>query len=341
MLKEKRDECMSKLERGTCRLYLQEFLSIYDNVKKANKKSSLLLKEYQYAIRGISQWTVDDIKLEHAKFNNHCDLFDSLVKSIFKLHLSIYNTMHESDFDANIPHPGQYMHETYLSIARRLWKEPFLVYDLKIDKMTQQKNLLRLEKIIRKCLHETFLIMLPFKEFDAELAKKSEDECEEEEEEEEEYEIVAQPEIFDSQESQENEEEEETCELEDEQQESEVQEEHQDCELHEEYEMNQQTQSEDEEENNDDSAFEEEEEKVVNIPEENKVVSISESADSMEIIKEDMDEIVANEVLEQDPTVKVVTLPVRKTLADRKRMVKEKVKQRGFPDFARPADSFF
>lgn len=184
-LKEKREECSTKIERATTRLYLQTFLNIYQDVKKSNRKPRELLREFQSAVREISAWNVDMIREEYQKFRSACEPFDGIVRSIFKLHLSIYNTTHESEFETNIPNPGQYIHETYLNIARRLWKEPNLVYDVKVDKLIYQKNIIRLEKIIRKCLHDTFVLMLPFKEFDEELAQQeieSEDDYEDDDE---------------------------------------------------------------------------------------------------------------------------------------------------------------
>ena len=175
-LKEKRDECLTKLQSRIVTVFLQGFLAIYDKVKSKNKRPRELLKEYQYAIREISQWTSEDIKREHDRCRSQCELFDNLVRSIFKLHLAIYNITHECNFDAVIPQPGQYMHEVYLNIARRLWKEPFLVYDIKVDKITYQSNMLRFEKIIKKFIADTFLQMLPFKEFEAETIGPAETE---------------------------------------------------------------------------------------------------------------------------------------------------------------------
>jgi hypothetical protein len=172
-LKEKKDECYFKLEQSTSKLYFQTFMDIYKEVKMNNKKSRELMKEFQYAIKKISIWDVDTIKSKHNEFISQCVLFDNLVKSIFKIHLAIYNVVNESEFNANIPQPGQYMHETFLNIARKLWKEPLLIYDVKVDKTIYQANLLRISKIIKKCIRETFLQMLPFKEFDENLANEA------------------------------------------------------------------------------------------------------------------------------------------------------------------------
>jgi hypothetical protein len=172
-LKEKRDECYLKLEQSTSKLYFQTFMDIYKQVKTDNKKSRELIKEFQYAIKKISIWNVDEIKAKHKEFISQCVLFDNIVKSIFKIHLAIYNVVNESEFDANIPQPGQYLHETFLNIARRLWKEPLLIYDVKVDKTVYQTNLLRIHKIIKKCIRETFLQMLPFREFDEHLASEA------------------------------------------------------------------------------------------------------------------------------------------------------------------------
>mgnify|MGYP006284197515 CR=1 FL=1 len=369
LLKEKRDECMSKLERGTSRLYLQHFLSIYELVKKTNKRPRELLKEFQYAIRAISQWTVDDIKAEHKRFLESCEFFDTLVKSLFKLHLAIYNTMHDSDFTANIPNAGQYMHETYLSIARRLWKEPYLVYDIKIDKLNYQRNVLRLEKLIRRCLHETFVAMLPFSEFDEQLKSQSDEE--------EDYEMIdapsedgdvdtdesdvacqnqiilegaSQPEQEAEQQAESELEEEQEAEQEAEQEEEQEAEPAAEPELEEEQEAEpeqpEQPEQEAEPEQPEQEAeeTEQEEEQLEQAEQQLQFPSDTESdhihpPNSTPLDCSETSDVPLPYVNMRD--VKIVHLPMKKTLADRKKLVRERVKQRGFPDFARPTDSFF
>ena len=48
-LKEKCIECSTKLDKGTVYLYMQKFLTIYEKVKRGNKRPRELLKEFQYA----------------------------------------------------------------------------------------------------------------------------------------------------------------------------------------------------------------------------------------------------------------------------------------------------
>ena len=421
-LKEKRDECITKLNKSTVRLYLQGFLSIYERVKTANRKPRELLKEFQHAIREISSWSIDQIREEHKQFKGSCDMFDGLVKSIFKLHLSIYNTMHESDFDSVIfPTPGEYMHETYLAVARRLWKDPSLVYDVKVDKITCQKNIMRLEKIICRCMNETFICMLPFKEFDEIIAKqeqKNEQEEDDDEtvdgmvedvEDEHEHE-VSEHEVSEHEVSEHEVDEHEVDEHEvgeHEVDEHEVGE--RDLSLEDEHEIS-------EHELDDELGLEDEHETDLEHEDELEAVKKNggddetwktfehEVEESIEMIKEETEDLcdegneseeyvnvklvnhdirrlsepelkehtiralsepVENEYEEdkladqhleirldkhdhRKPEIKHNTetkiiniLPQRRTLADRKKLVKERVKQHGFPDFAAPKDAFF
>lgn len=334
-LKEKRDECLSKLERGTSRIYLQEFLSIYNHTKKQNKKQRELLKEFQYAIREIRDWTVDKIKEQHFLFNKHCDVFDNLVRSIFKLHLAIYNSMNESNFDAAIPNPGQYLHETFLSIARRLWKEPYLLYDIKVDKMTYQKNMIRLEKIVRKCLRETFVFMLPFKEFDEKLAN-------EDDEEEEDYEIV-QDDDDDEEEDPMSEEEEQNSGRDTEMVSEEEEATGEDEEVEEEVTEATEEDTEPEPEPAPVQEAEHESTPVVEPEPEPEPTPVEEPEQDSTPEPEPEQEPESESREVEDPNIRIIQLPVRRTLAERKRLVKEKVKQRGFPEFSqpRPSDSFF
>lgn len=159
-LKEKRDEYLTKLENMTVPVFLQGVLDMYANVKKTCKVSKNVLKEFQQTLREIKEWDADVLHNEHKRFYRvtKCEYFDSLVLSIFKA----YYLMNNIDTEASFPRVSKYLHECYLNIARQLWKNPFLVYDVNVSKAEQQKNMHQLEKIIGKCIKETFIRMLPF-----------------------------------------------------------------------------------------------------------------------------------------------------------------------------------
>jgi hypothetical protein len=297
------------------------------------------------------------------------------------VHLAIYNAAHESNFEACIPNAGQYMHETYLNIARMLWKEPFLLYDVNVPKQEYMKNMVRLEKITKRCMLDTFVFMLPFKEFDEQLAASSdssdyledEEEASEEEEEEEDDEVVEYEDDEAAEDEVEYEEEVAVDEL-----------------VADEVAVDEQADDEvavDElvadEVAADEVAVDEQADDEVAVDElVADEVAVSEQAFQEEVVAsdhEDEDEVpdVINDTtvggidkligmpcppltksidlsadeeeetnveVPDDPDLRVVTIaetPQRRTLSERKKLVKEIVKKRGFPDFAKPKDSFF
>ena len=387
-LKEKRDECCAKLSQYTARIYTKKFLSLYEQTKKNNKKPRMLLKEFQHAVRAISEWTAEEIKEEHDRFRSMYESFDGLVRSIFKVHLAIYNAAHDSNFDACIPNAGQYMHETYLNVARMLWKEPFLLYDVNIPKQEYMKNMVRLEKITKKCLLDTFVFMLPFKEFDEQLAAESDESDYSSEDDEDD---VADEDADEDAEDDENDvadedvaDEDAEYDVADEDAEDEVDDEDAEHEVDDEDAEDDVADSEDgdvaKSEDDAEAAEAAKDEvvnnivkddvvdKIVNIVEDeipciidDKIVegvvpkepslNVRESNDLCTPLTKSID-LSADEEEQQeaevhnidDPDLRVVNIvqtPQRRTLSERKKLVKEIVKKRGFPDFAKPRDSFF
>ena len=385
-LKEKRDECCAKLSQYTAKIYTKKFLSIYEQTKKNNKKPRMLLKEFQHAVRAISEWTDGEIKEEHNQFRSVYESFDGLVRSIFKVHLAIYNAAHESNFEACIPNAGQYMHETYLNIARMLWKEPFLLYDVNVPKQEYMKNMIRLEKITKRCMLDTFVFMLPFKEFDEQLAAESDssdylesddvadsdadsdDVADEDDDDADDVadsdaddvvDDVADDVVDDVADS-------DADDVADEVADSDADEVADNVEVVEEDEI---VESEDEvvEEQPETAKVPDEVidkmpcviddtsvggiDKLIELPSCDIVEPVRESNDlctpltkSIDLSADEEEEEPNVEVPLDDPDLRVVTIvetPQRRTLSERKKLVKEIVKKRGFPDFAKPKDSFF
>ena len=191
-LREKRSEYLLKLEEITIVLFLQGIMNIYDNVKKTCKHGKDILKNFQNELRNIKNWDDTTLEDEMKRFKtvSKCDLIDKLILSIFKIYYLTNNIK-----DTSYPSHLDYLHECYLNIARRLFKNPYLVYDIGISSMEKRKNIHAIEDIIRKCINDTFVQMLPFSPLDT--LENNDGDCEEEdieesddgeEEEDEEYE---------------------------------------------------------------------------------------------------------------------------------------------------------
>ena len=160
LLQSRRTEYLKKFQKITIPLFIEGVYSIYNNVKKNNKSRRLLLKEFQQSMVDVSRWSQDIIKNEHMRFKKQSSILDKLIRAIFDLDIVLKKDLCKNAEDF-IPHPWDFIHQCYLNIARALWKQPFLVYDINIDKLTIQQNKLKIEKIVSLCIQDTFTQYLP------------------------------------------------------------------------------------------------------------------------------------------------------------------------------------
>lgn len=160
LLQSRRTEYLKKFQKTTIPLFIEGVYSIYNNVKKNNKSRRLLLKEFQQSMVDVSRWSQDIIKNEHMRFKKQSSVLDKLIRSIFDLDIILKKDLCKNAEDF-IPNPWDFVHQCYLNIARALWKQPFLIYDVNIDKLTIQQNKLKIEKIVSLCIQDTFAQYLP------------------------------------------------------------------------------------------------------------------------------------------------------------------------------------
>lgn len=160
LVQSRRTEYLKKFQKTTTPMFIEGVYSIYNNVKKNNKSKRLLLKEFQQSMVDVSRWSQDIIRTEHLRFKKQSSVLDRLIRAIFDLDIVIKKDLCKNATDF-IPEPWDFVHQCYLNIARALWKQPFLVYDVNIDKLSVQQNKLRVEKIVSSCIQDTFTQYLP------------------------------------------------------------------------------------------------------------------------------------------------------------------------------------
>lgn len=160
LLQTRRTDYLSKLQKITVPLYVEGVYSIYQNVKKNNKARKYLLKEFQQSMVDVSRWSQDIIRNEHQRFKQASTVVDKLIKAIFDLDITLKQNLcaNANDF---IPQPWDFIHQCYLNVARSLWKQPFLIYDVNVDKLTLQQNKLKIEKLIASSIQDTFTQFIP------------------------------------------------------------------------------------------------------------------------------------------------------------------------------------
>ena len=162
-LREKRCEYMLKLEEIVTLPFLNGITQIYARTKKECKQGKNILKEFQGELRNIKEWDDKVLKevLKRFREESKCEFIEKLITSIFKIYY-LTNGIKEAHF----PSVKKYIHECYLNIARKLFKNPYLVYDVGVTAIERRKNIHAIEGIIRKCINDTFVQMLPFSPID-------------------------------------------------------------------------------------------------------------------------------------------------------------------------------
>ena len=182
-LREKRCEYILKLEELTTNIFLTGITLIYDDVKKSCKLGKNLLKEFQNELRNIKNWDDDFLGKELKRFRTEskCEIIDTLILSIFKI-FYLTNGIKEAKY----PSVKKYIHECYLNVARKLYKDPYLLYDVGVSSKEKRRNIHAIEDIIKKCINDTFIQMLPFTPIDVYEGKDNSDDEEGEEDDEEE-----------------------------------------------------------------------------------------------------------------------------------------------------------
>lgn len=157
LLNARKKEYLANFQRLTVGYFSSVIYDLYDQVKKSNKVKKMLLKEFQAALVNISTW--DDAKKEFKDHN--AKLLDKLMNGIFKLDIVLRHEL-SKNAEKYIPRLNDFIYQCLLNIARLVWKNPVLVYDVGVDKITYQQNKLKLEKLVMATVKDTFTYYLPF-----------------------------------------------------------------------------------------------------------------------------------------------------------------------------------
>lgn len=160
LLHERRQDYLRKFQKVSTPLFLEGVYSIYANVKRHNKVNKKLLKEFQQSMFDISLWSKDIISTEYERFQSKVPSINKYIQVVFETDKVLRKGHVKSAIDYT-PKPSDFIHQCYLNIARALWKQPFLMYDINVTKLTLQKNKLKVERIVNECIQDTFIQYLP------------------------------------------------------------------------------------------------------------------------------------------------------------------------------------
>ncbi len=147
------------------------FLAMYQEAKNtaiATKDLSKTLTNFQGLIRLIPQWTPEkrsEIVKEIRDNTRECNFIDELLAAVFIAEIRIMTAAKIAEtprkINLIIPSFEKFIHNAYVQCARAIWKAAFLFLDVGVQPIEQQRNLLKIEEIIREQLQETVDKMVP------------------------------------------------------------------------------------------------------------------------------------------------------------------------------------
>lgn len=157
-LKDRQDAMLLEIETHAVAFFKKGVLSMYEHVKKANTQRTYLLKEFQHSLKNISKWSDEVKELEWVRFKNNTKKdVEKLIEGIFKVSSIILKGFKDNEL---APSGMEYVYECYLNIARALWKDPYIIYDIGVSSEERHRRITYLEKVIAKCIRVTFIEMI-------------------------------------------------------------------------------------------------------------------------------------------------------------------------------------
>lgn len=144
------------------------FKSIYDETKMIEGSNSRL-KTFQIFLKKIPSWTDEITEKESNRIQlgvKNYGLLTDATKCVVKLYTIILSTNPLSGLTPQIGGNSyqnidinKLVHEIYKRCAREFWKQPGL-FDDEVDPIQQQQNMLRIIEIIRKCINDSFIVLV-------------------------------------------------------------------------------------------------------------------------------------------------------------------------------------
>ena len=151
---------------------------IYDGVKSIYDESKFLFSKkrsipinliFRELLEKVPIWSVEIVDSECNRIinNSTCDWIDDLITAVFISHTKILTSIGPNQtfqkINVTIPKTSNFIHKSYINIARELWKNPYL-FNENIPGYEYQKNCKEIETIIKQNIEKTIRYLLPIKE---------------------------------------------------------------------------------------------------------------------------------------------------------------------------------
>jgi len=121
---------------------------------------------FQNLISRVPKWNSQIIETERKRIcdKSGCNYLEDLVTCVHIIQLKILTAMRvgqkQKKIDINIPKLDDFIHKTYINVARKFYKNVYL-FELNIPPLQVQKNHRELELIVQECILNTVRESIP------------------------------------------------------------------------------------------------------------------------------------------------------------------------------------
>lgn len=168
-LHESKNEWGSRLVTILTPLIIDGYKSILDeSIKlcKENGEMDKYLMTFQNLISRIPKWNAQIIETERKRIcdKSGCNYLEDLVTCVHIIQLKILTSMRvgqkQKKIDINIPKLDDFIHKTYINVARKMYKNVYL-FEINIAPLTIQKHYREIEIIVQECILNTLRESIP------------------------------------------------------------------------------------------------------------------------------------------------------------------------------------
>ena len=168
-LHESKNEWGSRLVTILTPLIIDGYKSILDeSIKlcKENGEMDKYLMTFQNLISRIPKWNTQIIETERKRIcdKSGCNYLEDLVTCVHIIQLKILTAMRvgqkQKKIDINIPKLDDFIHKTYINVARKIYKNVYL-FETNIAPLSIQKHYRELEIIVQECILNTLRESIP------------------------------------------------------------------------------------------------------------------------------------------------------------------------------------
>ena len=168
-LHESKNEWGSRLVTILTPLIIDGYKSILDESIKLCRENGEIdkyLMTFQILISRIPKWNSQIIETERKRIceKSGCNYLEDLITCVHIIQLKILTAMRvgqkQKKIDINIPKIDDFIHKTYINVARKVYKNVYL-FEVNIQPLQVQKNYRELEIIVQECILNTLRESIP------------------------------------------------------------------------------------------------------------------------------------------------------------------------------------